>query len=116
MIMIFTMLLVTTQVNAQKKLAKSVEPGIKGGVNFSTLNRDLDDNAKTRTSLHLGLFAHIHLSDDFALQPELLFSGQGAKYMTGTEPINSITSMCPYLSSTCLTTDSGWKQVRNLVF
>lgn len=79
-IMIFTMLLCTIQVIAQTKPAKSVEPGIKGGLNFSTLNRDLDDNAKTRTSLHLGVFAHVHLSHHFALQPELLFSGQGAKY------------------------------------
>ncbi len=72
-------LVLTSQASAQSKMA-SIEPGIKGGLNFSMLNKDLDDNAKTRTSLHLGLFAHMHLSDHFAIQPELMFSGQGAKY------------------------------------
>lgn len=68
------------QTNAQTAMAKSVEPGVKGGLNFSTLNKDMDDNAETKTGVHLGLFAHIHLSDHFALQPELLFSSQGANY------------------------------------
>jgi Outer membrane protein beta-barrel domain len=80
MIMVALFLTTMGQTNAQSDIAKSVEPGIKGGLNFSTLNKDLDDNAKTRTSFHLGLFTHIHLNHHFALQPELLFSAQGANY------------------------------------
>lgn len=35
------------QTNAQSVFAKSVEPGVNGGLNFYTLNRDLDGNAET---------------------------------------------------------------------
>lgn len=59
--------------------------GIKGGLNYSNLvyefedsNNDfLDFNAKV--GFYAGGFINISLSDKFALQPELLYSSQGAK-------------------------------------
>jgi hypothetical protein len=65
---------------AQKQHA---EFGIKGGVNFATLNSDDNGDLSNRTSFHLGGLAHIHLSKQFAIQPELMYSGQGANYSGG---------------------------------
>ena len=63
-------------------MAQHAEFGIKGGVNFATLNGD-DNNVSNRTSFHLGGLAHIHLSKEFAIQPELMYSGQGANFSGG---------------------------------
>lgn len=68
--------------NAQKR----TEPffGLKAGINFATLNSDGPGEINTRTALHVGALAHIHLSKMTALQPELLYSRQGAKYPGNT--------------------------------
>jgi hypothetical protein len=61
--------------------AQHVEYGIKGGVNFTNLSNDAaDDNADTKTGFHLGGLAHIHLNRSFAIQPEIVYSTQGAEY------------------------------------
>lgn len=62
------------------KAQTHVEFGLKGGLNIATLSSSSENsNIDSRISAHLGGLAHIHLSKEFALQPELLFSGQGAK-------------------------------------
>ena len=62
------------------KAQAHVEPGIKGGLNVATLSTgSSNSNIDPRISANLGVLAHIHLSKEFAVQPELLFSGQGAK-------------------------------------
>jgi hypothetical protein len=50
--------------------------GLKGGLNVSNFIGDIIDNT-FRTSVHLGIFSEIMISDKFSLQPELLYSGQG---------------------------------------
>lgn len=70
-------LLLATVTKAQHS---TVEFGLKGGLNFANLNYDNSVDANTRTSFHAGLLAHFHLSKNWAVQPELMFSGQGAKY------------------------------------
>jgi len=60
--------------------------GIKGGLNVYNVKDDNESNYDSKTGLHVGLFAHMHLNKQWALQPELLYSGQGAKFTTsGTE-------------------------------
>ncbi|MBC8045763.1 MAG: PorT family protein [Fimbriimonadaceae bacterium] len=55
--------------------------GIKGGLNFTTLNsKDDVSDYNFLPSYYAGVLAHMHISEDFAFQPELLFSAQGAKY------------------------------------
>jgi hypothetical protein len=49
--------------------------GIKGGINFSTIN----SNSNFKTGLHVGLLWHTHLGANFALQPEVVYSMQGVK-------------------------------------
>ena len=51
--------------------------GAKAGINFANLTGDFQ-NGKTRTSIHLGGVAEFRINDLFAVQPELLYSGQGA--------------------------------------
>jgi hypothetical protein len=64
--------------NAQKsKQDEGIKLGIKGGLNVSSLMGDAKDVA-IRTSIHAGLVAEIIVSDKFSIQPELLYSGQGA--------------------------------------
>lgn len=63
---------------AQKRVAP--EYGLKGGINFAMLSGDAIGDNDTRTAIHFGALAHIHLSDKFALQPELMYSAQGASF------------------------------------
>lgn len=54
--------------------------GIKGGVNFYSLNTDPDNaSLKTLTGFNVGALGHFHLNRKWALQPELTYSLQGAK-------------------------------------
>jgi hypothetical protein len=71
--------------------AQHVEYGIKGGVNFSNIANDAADNdADTKTGFHLGGLAHIHLSRSFAVQPEIVYSTQGAEYGNSKLKLNYI--------------------------
>ena len=64
-----------TTVNAQE-----VKFGVKAGLNLASITGDETDNLDGRTSFHLGAVAEISISDKFSVQPELLYSTQGAKY------------------------------------
>jgi len=68
--------------------AQSTAFGLKGGLNVATVHvKNSTYNVDPRISAHVGGLAHIHLSKEFALQPELTFSGQGYKISgTGTNP------------------------------
>lgn len=58
--------------------AQDVKFGAKVGLNISNLSGDVEDT-KSLIGAHLGGFAEISISEKFAIQPELLFSIQGAK-------------------------------------
>ncbi|TCZ65281.1 porin family protein [Flaviaesturariibacter aridisoli] len=59
--------------------------GIKGGLNIANVGGSTFATS-TRLSGHGGVLVHIHLAPSLALQPEVLFSGQGFKEkVTGTE-------------------------------
>lgn len=60
--------------------AQHVNLGIKGGLNFYNINNDNSSNYDIKTGFHLGLLGHIHLDRSIAVQPELVYSSQGAKY------------------------------------
>jgi hypothetical protein len=51
--------------------------GVKGGLNF--YNLDGSGKSDLKTGLNLGLLSHIHLTNQFAFQPELMYSAQGTK-------------------------------------
>ena len=59
--------------------AQETRFGVKAGLNLSTLTGDAED-AKSLVGFQVGGFAEIKLTDKFAIQPEVLFSTQGAKF------------------------------------
>ncbi len=63
--------------------AQHVNFGIKGGLNVYNVKDDNESEYDSKAGLHVGFLAHIHLNKQWAIQPELLYSGQGAKYTTG---------------------------------
>ena len=56
-----------------------ITPGIKGGLNVADVSNFNGDN---RISGHFGLFLHHTINSNWCVQPEVLYSGQGQKYMT----------------------------------
>ena len=56
-----------------------VKYGAKAGLNFTNVSGDVNDN-KIKIALHFGGFANFAITDKFSVQPELLYSAQGAKF------------------------------------
>jgi Outer membrane protein beta-barrel domain len=56
--------------------------GVKAGGNFSTLTGDVD-GAQTLFGFNAGAYVKLPLARFVSLQPELVYSGQGATYNTG---------------------------------
>lgn len=59
--------------------AQEVRLGIKGGYNLSSLSGDLND-MKSRSSFHIGGLVEVPVAEEFSIQPEVLYSSQGAEY------------------------------------
>ncbi|MFV5692305.1 porin family protein [Flavobacterium sp. LT1R49] len=78
-----TLLLVTVFtfgiVNAQDK--EDMSFGVKAGLNISSItNADQDGmNSKSLVGFHVGFFGEFMISNEFSIQPELLYSTQGVK-------------------------------------
>lgn len=59
--------------------AQDVKFGLKGGINLSRFSGDIED-ASSKIGFQVGGFAEFKLTDKFSIQPELLYSTQGAKF------------------------------------
>lgn len=59
--------------------AQETHFGVKAGVNIASVEVEDGDDLNSKVGLHIGGLAHIHISQHFALQPELVFSMQGGK-------------------------------------
>ncbi len=59
--------------------AQEAETGIKGGLNLSSLSTDDNNDKNLKPGFHVGVFTKIPVSESFAIQPELLYSGKGIK-------------------------------------
>lgn len=57
--------------------SKTTQFGLKGGLNVANLAGD--EKATAVPGAHIGLFAEFSISEKFSIQPELLFSMEGAK-------------------------------------
>ena len=64
-----------TQANAQE-----LSLGVKGGLNISKVTNTIFNDVNTRASIYLGGFARVAFDENWSVQPELFFSGQGFKY------------------------------------
>ena len=59
--------------------AQTLKIGVKAGLNYANFSGS-DIKTDAITSYHAGLIAEIKLLNSFSLQPELLYSTQGASY------------------------------------
>ncbi|MGZ8554040.1 MAG: porin family protein [Chitinophagaceae bacterium] len=59
--------------------AQETHFGLKAGLNVASINVSPGADYGSKAGLHVGGLAHIHLSKNFALQPELVFSMQGGE-------------------------------------
>ena len=57
--------------------------GVKGGLNIASLVGDGVENLSVRTSVHFTGMAEFELTDKFSIQPEIMYSAQGAKETLG---------------------------------
>jgi len=71
---------------AQAQESKS-EFGIRGGVNLATLMSANEYDRNMKIGFHVGVFDKISLSENFAIQPELLYSLKGVKFNYDDEPL-----------------------------
>lgn len=68
-----------TVVSLTQMQAQLLQIGVKGGVNFANLSGS-EIQTDAITSYHAGLVSEIKILDRFSIQPELLYSSQGAEY------------------------------------
>lgn len=64
-------------------VAQHVNFGIKGGLNLSNISQENNESFDQKVGYHFGILTHIHVTDQFALQPEIVYSVQGTKYNVG---------------------------------
>ena len=68
---------------AQVPLVPKPSFGILGGINVATLKGNDVTDASNRTGFAGGVFLTLHVSPTFAIEPEALYSQQGAKASDG---------------------------------
>jgi hypothetical protein len=66
-------MLFNNNLNAQASI------GVKGGINFANVSNFGND---TRIGGNIGFFAHAQLNRNWCIQPELLYSSEGSRFMT----------------------------------
>lgn len=65
--------------------AQKVNIGLKGGLNLASVSdSENEDDVSSRLGYHAGLFFNIPVSPQISVQPEAVYSSQGAKYDLGT--------------------------------
>ena len=78
---LITAIVITGVASAQHGNAPAghVTLGIKGGLNMYNINNDNNTSYDQRTGYNIGLLGHIHRNSEWAFQPELVYSAQGAE-------------------------------------
>ena len=72
--------------------------GVKGGLNVSSVVGDGTDNLNMKTGIHAGGFVEFGINDHFSIQPEVLFSTQGAKSEADIDNDNINEDICTRLN------------------
>ena len=74
-VLILTALLFSFSSNAQ-----GVRLGVKAGLNLSNFTGDDTEDLSSKAGIHFGAVAEIGISETFSIQPEVVYSAQGAEY------------------------------------
>jgi hypothetical protein len=64
---------------SQPAFSQNTTFGLKAGFNSASIDVDDGVDYDSRSGIHGGLLAHIHISRQFAVQPEVVFSMQGGE-------------------------------------
>lgn len=75
---VFGVLLLTVGIS-MFAVAQNTTFGLKAGLNVAKVSAPDGPDYETRAGLHVGGLAHIHINRNWAVQPELVYSMQGAK-------------------------------------
>lgn len=59
--------------------SQEIPLGVKAGINFASIGGDDVEDVDGRTNFHIGGLVEIPLNEKFSIQPEILYSGQGAQ-------------------------------------
>jgi hypothetical protein len=78
-------LLAVVAIAANAAYAQNVQFGVKAGVNLANFNDEASPNSNSKAGLNVGALAHIHLNENWAVQPEVVFSMQGAEFANSTK-------------------------------
>jgi maltoporin len=75
----FFCIVLTSVVFISMTQAQKTQFGIKAGLNAASVKVTGGDDWNGKAGAHFGFLAHIHCSDNFAIQPEITYSMQGGK-------------------------------------
>lgn len=89
---LMTAILITGIASAQHGNSPTghINIGIKGGLNVYNVHNDNNIKYDPRIGFNFGFLGHIHLNNQFAIQPEIVYSAQGAMQNVdnGTNKLN----------------------------
>src|SRR5689334_20205422 len=83
LLIVFSAVALVATANAQK-----TSFGVKAGGNLSTFGGDDIEDAKSKFGFHVGGIVNIPVSSMFSVQPEVVFSLEGAKQDNSPDDIN----------------------------
>lgn len=102
--LIFILLFLVIGMNQSN--AQMLKFGVKAGANFASLDGDGVEGLDTYTSFHFGALLEVKVFENFSIQPELLYSSQGAKVSDeNVKDINFNYVTVPVLAKFYLITD-----------
>jgi hypothetical protein len=67
--------------------SQTAKIGLKAGLNVANIKWENVDNTDSRIGANVGLLAHIHLTPEWALQPEVYYSQEGGKMPVGNDEV-----------------------------
>lgn len=82
-------------INAQDNAIPKTTGGIKGGYNLAAVRFDGDGETGQRHGFHIGFYGESFISENFSIQPEVLYSQQGYKIINSGE---SFTQKVDYIN------------------
>lgn len=77
-----TLIVILVSFLALNTYSQGIDLGVKAGMNFATIN-DASVSLDNRTGFHAGVFLALKFNDKVAIQPEMLYSQQGAEFDLG---------------------------------
>ena len=79
----FAYFLLSFVITTASAYSQSVIYGVKAGLNMTTFTGNDVESAKLQPSFHVGGFINFLITEKITVQPEVLYSGKGAKFDQG---------------------------------